>query len=246
MQSAAANTACFKWTSYKSSAALGEVWCCCAYWVIFVTTMVSDTTFRLLWICVLMSGVYNMSHSAHVYLPIDTSSTMVSAPVAALAAAPAQASALVYYAQPSGPQTGAQPAVAPATSPDKMSAPVAAAAPVQASAPVYGGYAQQSGPHTGAQPAVAPAQSGGGGGGAVSVSNDQDGPTPEEERLLVLTAPSGFQSRYVVRSFNRYSRGKRVFSQTTYIPLDFPPPPPSVSDAEQEEQTLEVTPAKKG
>ena len=39
----------------------------------------------------------------------------------------------------------------------------------------------------------------------------------------MITAPSGFQTRYVVKSFNRYVLGKRVFSETTYIPLDFLP-----------------------
>ncbi|XP_063073425.1 transient receptor potential protein-like [Engraulis encrasicolus] len=80
-----------------------------------------------------------------------------------------------------------------------------------------------------------------------------DGAGADSDRLLVLTAPSGFQSRYVVRSFNRYQRGKRVFSQTTYIPLDFPPPPPAsgegpamVSKPEEDSPAMAFMPAKKG
>ncbi|XP_063067215.1 paraneoplastic antigen Ma6E-like [Engraulis encrasicolus] len=80
-----------------------------------------------------------------------------------------------------------------------------------------------------------------------------DGAGADADRLLVLTAPSGFQSRYVVRSFNRYQRGKRVFSQTTYIPLDFPPPPPAsgegpamVSKPEEDSPAMAFMPAKKG
>ncbi|KAL2093623.1 hypothetical protein ACEWY4_010935 [Coilia grayii] len=90
-------------------------------------------------------------------------------------------------------------------------------------------------------------------GEAAFTDGDSESPTPEQARYLVLTAPSGFQTRYVVKSFNRYVRGKRVFSQTTYIPLDIPPPPPPsapidqpapVSNPGHEAQTVEVTPAK--
>ena len=52
---------------------------------------------------------------------------------------------------------------------------------------------------------------------------DAEGPSSGQKRYLVVTEPSGFQTRYVVKSFNRYVLGKRVFSQTTYIPLDFLP-----------------------
>ena len=52
---------------------------------------------------------------------------------------------------------------------------------------------------------------------------DAEGPSSGQKRYLVVTEPSGFQTRYVDKSFNRYVRGKRVFSQTTYIPLDVPP-----------------------
>ncbi|XP_041928393.1 vegetative cell wall protein gp1-like isoform X3 [Alosa sapidissima] len=47
------------------------------------------------------------------------------------------------------------------------------------------------------------------------------GDSVEEKRYLVIAQPSGFQTRYVVKSFNRYVRGKKVFSQTTYIPLHY-------------------------
>ncbi|XP_048083994.1 predicted GPI-anchored protein 58 isoform X1 [Alosa alosa] len=47
------------------------------------------------------------------------------------------------------------------------------------------------------------------------------GDSVEEKRYLVIAQPSGFQTRYVVKSFNRYVRGKNVFSQTTYIPLHY-------------------------
>lgn len=41
-----------------------------------------------------------------------------------------------------------------------------------------------------------------------------------KERYVIITTPSGFKTRYIVKSYNRYARGKTVFSQTTYIPLD--------------------------
>ncbi|KAL2089925.1 hypothetical protein ACEWY4_014613 [Coilia grayii] len=63
--------------------------------------------------------------------------------------------------------------------------------------------------------------------GGEATSTDVEGPSSGPERYLTITAPSGFQTRYIVRSFNRYVRGKRVFSQTTYIPLDFPPSEPA-------------------
>ena len=52
---------------------------------------------------------------------------------------------------------------------------------------------------------------------------DAEGPSSGQKRYLVITEPLRFQTRYVDKSFNRYVRGKRVFSQTTHIPLDFPP-----------------------
>ncbi len=60
-----------------------------------------------------------------------------------------------------------------------------------------------------------------------SFGGDAEGVSSEQDRYLVVEAPSGFQTSFVVRSFNRYVRGKRVFSQTTYIPLDFPPAEPN-------------------
>ncbi|XP_031438620.1 uncharacterized protein LOC116224083 [Clupea harengus] len=59
--------------------------------------------------------------------------------------------------------------------------------------------------------------------GAETTRGDAEGPSSGQERFLVITEPSGFQTRYVVKSFNRYVLGKMVFSQTTYIPLDFLP-----------------------
>ncbi|XP_042565975.1 uncharacterized protein LOC122133579 isoform X2 [Clupea harengus] len=59
--------------------------------------------------------------------------------------------------------------------------------------------------------------------GGETTHGDAEGPSSGQERFLVITEPSGFQTRYVVKSFNRYVLGKRVFSKTTYIPLDFLP-----------------------
>ncbi|XP_062400530.1 fibrous sheath CABYR-binding protein-like isoform X2 [Sardina pilchardus] len=60
-------------------------------------------------------------------------------------------------------------------------------------------------------------------GEAASNGGGTEGPSSERERYLVITEPLGFQTRYVVKSFNRYVRGQKIYSQTTYIPLDYPP-----------------------
>ena len=86
--------------------------------------------------------------------------------------------------------------------------------------------------------------------GGETTHGDAEGPSSGQERFLVITEPSGFQTRYVVKSFNRYVLGKRVFSQTTYIPLDVPPcdaaqpaPVPSFPGHEaQTGQTVDYTP----
>ena len=71
-----------------------------------------------------------------------------------------------------------------------------------------------------------------------------DGPSGSTpERFARITTPSGFQTRYIVKSFNCFVVGKLVFSQTTYIPLgrDFPlipgiaPVPTSRHEAQPEE-----------
>ncbi|XP_062394264.1 fibrous sheath CABYR-binding protein-like isoform X3 [Sardina pilchardus] len=90
------------------------------------------------------------------------------------------------------------------------------------------------------------------GGEATSNGGATEGPSSGRERYLVITEPLGFQTRYVVKSFNRYVRGKRIYSQTTYIPLDYPPasepaPVPTLPPHEaQVDQTVKATPARKG
>ncbi|XP_062393636.1 uncharacterized protein LOC134082518 [Sardina pilchardus] len=90
------------------------------------------------------------------------------------------------------------------------------------------------------------------GGEATSNGGATEGPSSGRERYLVITEPLGFQTRYVVKSFNRYVRGKKIYSQTTYIPLDYQPAPepapvPTLPLQEaQVVQTVKATPARKG
>lgn len=51
-----------------------------------------------------------------------------------------------------------------------------------------------------------------------------EGASSGRERYLVISSPSGFQTRYIVKSYNRFVRGKKIYSQTTYIPLNFVKP----------------------
>ncbi|XP_031419043.1 uncharacterized protein LOC105894943 isoform X2 [Clupea harengus] len=46
-------------------------------------------------------------------------------------------------------------------------------------------------------------------GETTSNGGDAEGPSSGQKRSLVITEPSGFQTRYVDKSFNRYVRGKR-------------------------------------
>ena len=71
----------------------------------------------------------------------------------------------------------------------------------------------------------------------------------DSERVSASPATNLTARHCVVKSFNRYVRGKRVFSQTTYIPLDVPPsdgaaqpaPVPSFPGHEaQADQTVDV------
>ncbi|XP_062389357.1 proteoglycan 4-like isoform X3 [Sardina pilchardus] len=89
------------------------------------------------------------------------------------------------------------------------------------------------------------------GGEATSNGGATEGPSGRE-RFLVITEPLGFQTRYVVKSFNRYVRGKKIYSQTTYIPLDYQPAPepapvPTLPAQEaQVDQTVNAATARKG
>ncbi|XP_031436578.1 RNA-binding protein 12-like isoform X3 [Clupea harengus] len=47
---------------------------------------------------------------------------------------------------------------------------------------------------------------------------DAEGPSSGQKRYLVVTEPSGFQTRYVDKSFNRYVRGKRDVNQVAKMP----------------------------
>ena len=55
-------------------------------------------------------------------------------------------------------------------------------------------------------------------------ADGSSGSTPE--CLVIINTPSGFQTRCIVKSFNRFELGKLGFSQDhlLYVPLDVPSP----------------------
>src|SRR4029434_2107236 len=55
-------------------------------------------------------------------------------------------------------------------------------------------------------------------GETTSNGGDAEGPSSGQKRSLVITEPSGFQTRYVDKSFNRYVRGKRDVNQVANMP----------------------------
>ncbi|XP_041962608.1 extensin-like isoform X34 [Alosa sapidissima] len=89
------------------------------------------------------------------------------------------------------------------------------------------------------------------GGEATSNGGATEGSSSGPEHYLVITEPLGFQTRYVVKSFNRYVRGKKIYTQTTYIPLDDPPASepalvPSPPHEAPVDQTVKPTPKRIG